>query len=234
MNINTASNIQQADDAEFNDIILSQDMITNLGLDLPSNNTSVSHFIRQGVEQRLYPKSLPILVQSIREYVQCFKKYYDSAGNQEQAKQDAKQILKQELLEISTRTVFKLPSSEQVVTLAAGGVGALVGGLIPTIGLAAGGLSGVFIGCVVCCIFNKEITDFFLGPRSDLLLKAEKELGIDDIEYTLEELEEIYRTERPAYHPDRYRTIQEKKRFSKKFLKITESYEIIKQLKKWN
>ncbi|KAL4462037.1 hypothetical protein ABPG74_000882 [Tetrahymena malaccensis] len=231
MNLASSLNQQQDDNANFLDVELSEEQINNLGLDVPSNTTSLSNFVREEVQQKFYPKSLPILVKSVKECVQSLKKYYDAP---QATKEDAKQILKDELIQICSQTILGLPKYEAATTAAIGGVGALIGFLIPPVGLVTGGIIGVVIGCIACLTCNKQINDFFVGPRSDQIIQAEKDLGLDNMEYTLEDLEEIYKNERPIYHPDKYRTIQQKKIFTKRYIKITESYETLKLLKKWN
>ncbi|KAL4462039.1 hypothetical protein ABPG74_000884 [Tetrahymena malaccensis] len=72
-------------------------------------------------------------------------------------------------------------------------------------------------------------------PRNDLLLQAEKDMGLPANGYSKEELEDIYRIESESYlHMyDKCISPQSKSMIRKRYYKFVFSYQMIKLLKGW-
>ncbi|KAL4483670.1 hypothetical protein ABPG72_006736 [Tetrahymena utriculariae] len=88
-------------------------------------------------------------------------------------------------------------------------------------------------------IYNNEIQKIneylkLAFSKKFLLENAENKMNLQGLNYTKEELEEIFRNERNLFHPDKYTSQAQKRALGKTFAQIAESYEIIKLLKNWN
>ncbi|KAL4483668.1 hypothetical protein ABPG72_006734 [Tetrahymena utriculariae] len=235
MNISSFTNIQQ-DDANLQDEGFDINQLREIGLYIPSNITDLDFYISDNVQQIRYPRCLPQIGKQVKLAVQSLAKYFKTVDI---PSQDKKKILVKEFAEIfAWEEMAPIVTTGAAITLGllGGGLTAFIVSLFTPVGMAGfvtGSIIGAVVGFLASESYKKEIYDFVVGSRSDLLLQAENELNLESGQYTQEDLEEVYRNDIPVYHPDRYRTIQQKKIFAKKYIRVRESYEIIKQLKNW-
>ncbi|KAL4462041.1 hypothetical protein ABPG74_000886 [Tetrahymena malaccensis] len=204
-------------------------------LEIPQDLTTLTGYINNNKQQKLYPKCLPIIWKSIKESVKALKKYYKADRHNQEDQQKAQSTYKQEIEQIKEQLILALPQAKTIIITL--GVSFCIGaGLLASLGVLAavgGGVLGILLGALALFSLTKKNNESNIESRSYILKKAERVLGLDNLEYTQDDLEDIFKTERNVYHPDKFQKLTQKKAFIKRFLELVESYEIIKQLKNW-
>ncbi|KAL4462035.1 hypothetical protein ABPG74_000880 [Tetrahymena malaccensis] len=225
-------NSQIQNDQEQNDVSsqITCDMLREIGINVPSNTSTVSEFISNDTDKKCEIDSLRAWKQLIGQGIQSLIKYYNSTDI---SKEKAKENFINE-----TKDLFKLdlilpPATYTCITSIGAGAGTLLCFILCPHIMLYGGIFGAILGIFTAYKTKECIYNYTIPSRNELLVQAEKDLNLHDSVYNQELLELVYKEERPTYHPDKYHTQLLKAVMTKKFIKVETSYQIIKKLKGW-